>query len=133
MKIAIQYFLALLLSVLGLLSLFLTTSIIFDLFGIRAQEGNYVLTIVWANFLCGILNLFAAYGFMKVKKWTVVLLGIATLILVNAFILFTIHIYTGGIYETKTIGAMIFRLFITLLFGTIAYLTINKEKKSIKQ
>ena len=70
---------------------------------------------------------------MKVKKWTVVLLGIATLILVNAFILFTIHIYTGGIYETKTIGAMIFRLFITLLFGTIAYLTINKEKKSIKQ
>ena len=132
MKKIVQYLLVVILVAFGLLSLFLTTSIIFDLFGIRAQEGHYVLTVVWANFLCGILYLFSAYGFIKSKKWTVVTLGIAALILINAFILFGVHIYTNGVYESKTIGAMIIRLSITIVFGTIAYFIINKEKKSIK-
>lgn len=51
----------------GLLTLFLSTSVIFDLFGIRAKEGNYVLFIVWANLISSILYLFAAYGFIKHK------------------------------------------------------------------
>jgi len=33
---------AVILTAFGLLTLFLSTSVIFDLFGIRAKEGNYV-------------------------------------------------------------------------------------------
>jgi len=39
-----------------------------------------------------------------------------------------IHINSGGIYETKTIGAMIFRITLTLVFAILAYFTISKPE-----
>ena len=69
MKKYIPYILSTLLAGFGLLTLFLSTSVIFDLFGIRAKEGNYVLFVVWSNFISSILYLFAAYGFIKNKKY----------------------------------------------------------------
>lgn len=105
----------------GLLTFFLSTSVIFDLFDIRAKEGNYVLFVVWANWMCSVLYLFAAYGFIKNKKWTAQLLGIAAIVLITAFVGLIVHINAGDIYETKTIGAMIFRITVTLVFATIAY------------
>ena len=128
MKKIIPYLLTTILAGFGLLTLFLSTSVIFDLFGIRAKEGNYVLFVVWSNFISSILYLIAAYGFIKSKKWTTSLLGISTLILITAFVGLKIHINSGGIYETKTIGAMIFRISVTLVFAIIAYFTITKKK-----
>ena len=124
----LRYIFAALLTAFGLLTLFLSSSVIFDLFGIRAKEGNYVLFVVWANFLSSILYLFAAYGFIKTQKWTTKLLGISSILLIVAFIGLFIHIYSGGIYETKTIGAMIFRIVLTLTFMATAYFTISKNK-----
>ena len=109
----------------GLVTLFLSSSVIFDLFGVRAKEGNYVLFVVWANFLSSILYLFAAYGLIKIKKWTIHLLGVSAILLIIAFIGLMIHINSGGIYETKTIGAMIFRITLTLVFSILAYFTIS--------
>lgn len=128
MKKTLRYLIAIVLAAFGLLTLFLSSSVIFDLFGIRAKEGNYVLFVVWANFLSSILYLFAAYGFIKTQKWTTKLLGISSILLIVAFIGLFIHIYSGGIYETKTIGAMIFRIILTLIFMTMAYFTISKNK-----
>lgn len=128
MKKTLLYTLPILLTGFGLLTLFLSTSVIFDLFGIRAKEGNYVLFVVWSNFISSILYLFAAYGLIKNKKWTATLLGISTLILIIGLIGLKIHAYSGGIYETKTIGAMIFRISVTLVFAIIAYFTITKKK-----
>jgi len=127
MKKYIPYILTTVLTAFALLTLFLSTSVIFDLFGIRAKEGNYVLFVVWSNFISSILYLFAAYGFIKNKNWTTTLLGISTLILIAAFIGLKIHTNSGGIYETKTIGAMIFRIAVTLVFVIIAFFTINKQ------
>jgi len=128
MKKILPYLFAIILAGFGLLTLFLSTSVIFDLFGIRAKEGNYVLFVVWSNFISSILYLFAAYGFIKNKKLTATLLGISTLILIVAFIGLKIHASSGGIYEEKTIGAMIFRILVTLVFTIIAYFTITKKK-----
>ncbi len=128
MKKILPYLFATVLAAFGLLTLFLSTSVIFDWFGIRAKEGNYVLFVVWSNFISSILYLIAAYGFVQGKKWTIVLLGISTLILVAAFIGLKIHVSTGGIYETKTVGAMIFRISVTFVFAILAYLTISKKK-----
>ncbi|MBL0248738.1 MAG: hypothetical protein IPQ28_14470 [Sphingobacteriales bacterium] len=127
MKKILPYLFATLLAGFGLLTLFLSTSVIFDLFGIRAKEGNYVLFVVWSNFISSILYIFAAYGFIKNKKWTATLLVISTLILIAAFIGLKIHINSGGIYETKTVGAMIFRIAVTFVFAIIAFFTINKQ------
>jgi hypothetical protein len=128
MKKLIPYLLATILSAFGLLTLFLSTSVIFDLFGIRAKEGNYVLFIVWSNFISSILYLFAAYGLVKNKKWSTKLLAISSIILIVAFIVLQFYISSGGIYEKKTVGAMIFRISVTLVFAIIAYFTISKKK-----
>lgn len=128
MKKIIPYLLLIILSGFGLLTLFLSSSVIFDLFGIRAKEGNYVHFVVWANFICSFLYLFAAYGFIKNKRWTATLLGISTLILLAAFIGLKIHINSGGIYEAKTVAAMIFRISVTFVLAIIAFLTITKNK-----
>lgn len=128
MKKILPYLLAVIIAGFGLLTLFLSTSVIFDLFGIRAKEGNYVLFVVWSNFISSILYLFAAYGFIKSKNWTATLLGIPIFILIAAFIGLEIHIDSGGIYETKTISALIFRIVVTFVFAIIAYFTIPKKK-----
>ncbi|HLN74539.1 MAG: hypothetical protein ACM3O8_06825 [Methylococcaceae bacterium] len=129
MKRALPYLLASVLTVFGLLTLFLSSSILLDLFGIRAKEGNYVLFVVWANFISSILYLLAAYGFIKAKKWTVRPLSISAVILIIAFIGLLIHVSTGGAYETKTIGAMVFRITVTLIFTGLAYFILIKNKK----
>lgn len=125
MRQTISNSVALVLTVFGLVTLFLSSSVIFDLFGVRAKEGNYVLFVVWANFLSSILYLFAAYGFIKNKKWTTHFLGFSSILLIVAFIGLIIHINSGGIYETKTIGAMIFRIILTLVFSILAYFSIT--------
>lgn len=123
-----RYLLATILTGFGLLTLFLSTSVIFDLFGIRAKEGNFVLFIVWSNFICSILYLFSAYGFFKIKSWTKLLLAIASVILIVSFVSLKLYISNGGIYETKTVNAMIFRISLTVAFTLIAYFTTTKNQ-----
>lgn len=128
MKKPLQYIIAIILAAFGLLTLFLSSSVIFDLFGVRTKEGNYVLFVVWANFLSSLLYISAVYGFVESKKWTAVVLGISVIVLVIAFTALIFYINSGGIYETKTIDAMIFRITVSLVFSGLAYFMINKEK-----
>lgn len=127
MKKTITLFSGGFLTIFGAISLFMTLSIFFDLFGIREKEGNYLLSVVWANFFCAILYLVAAYGFFTnrqtIHKW----LGWALFILIIAYIFLIIHIFQGGIYEKKTVVAMGFRTSLTFLFYLIAR-KINKIK-----
>tara|TARA_R110002051_G_scaffold324641_1_gene422903 strand:- start:438 stop:863 length:426 start_codon:yes stop_codon:yes gene_type:complete len=120
---------ATILTLFAFLTLFLSSSVIFDWFGIRAKEGNYVLFIVWANFVCSILYLIAVYGFIKKKKWTLWILITALIILVIAFISLLIYINNGGIHEVKTIKAMIFRMMVTFGFSLVVFFSINKQPK----
>lgn len=130
MKKAIHYFVVALLLCFGLVTLFLSTSIIFDLFDIRAKEGNYVLFIVWANFVASLFYLISVYGLLTTKKWTYQALGSSAIVLIIAFIALLFYIQSGGIYEEKTIYAMIFRTALTVAFTLFAFSTINK--KSVK-
>ncbi|MFA5418117.1 MAG: hypothetical protein WC341_06620 [Bacteroidales bacterium] len=127
MKKSFPYVLAFLLAIFGLLTLFLSTSIIFDLFDIRIREGHYVLFVVVANFISSLLYLLAAYGFLRKRKWTLNLLATSATVLCVAFFTLLVYIYAGGLYETKTIGAMIFRIALTLGFAGASYLLINKK------
>lgn len=127
-KIILRYAIAVILAAFGLITLFLSSSVIFDLFGIRAKEGNYVLFVVISNFVASLLYLFATYGFIKNKIWTAKLLYVSAGILVVAFVGLLVHVNSGGIYETKTIGAMGFRIILTVTFGTVAFFIIKKTK-----
>ena len=100
----------------GLVTIFVSSSVLFDLFGMREKEGNYVPLVVWANFLCGILYLIAAFGILLNKSWVRLPLVASLIVLVLAYMNLFTHITTGGLYETKTIFAMAFRFGITALF-----------------
>ncbi|MBQ0787952.1 MAG: hypothetical protein KBT69_10655, partial [Oceanihabitans sp.] len=86
---------ATILALFALLTLFLSSSVIFDWFGIRAKEGNYVLFIVWANFMSSILYLIAVYGFLKSKKWTFWVLIVALGFSIIALIALLLYVNNG--------------------------------------
>lgn len=112
---------AILLTFFALITVFMSGSIIFDLFGIRAKEGNYVLFIVIANFICGLIYLMAAYGMFKGRIWTTRLLVIALGILTISLIGLMGHIASGGMYEIQTVKAMLFRITITAVFAGLSW------------
>ncbi len=102
------------------ITLFLSTSILLDILGIREQQGHYVPLIIWSNFLCGCLYILSIIGLFTHKKWSIVPMVLALFILVGAFFGLYIHIMDGGLYEDKTIMALFFRITLTLFlaFGT---------------
>ena len=122
-----RYVIAVLLIVFALLTLFLSSSVIFDWFGIRAKEGNYVPLVVWANFMVSFLYLLASYGYLFLKKWSLSVMLIAAIILVLAYIGLFIYINNDGLYESRTIGAMLFRILVTLFFAGMIYYGLKKK------
>jgi hypothetical protein len=128
MKAIVLFVAGFIIALFGIVTLFMSTSVIFGLFDIREQEGNYVLFVVIANFICAFLYLAAAYGFFTRQKWTTTILNFSVGVLVIAFIGLGIHIYSGAIYEHRTVYAMMFRIFVTLAFLAISLKYISKEK-----
>ncbi|MBS1488342.1 MAG: hypothetical protein JST43_12210 [Bacteroidetes bacterium] len=124
--------LSILLTLFGALSVFLTSSIILDVFGIREKEGNYVLFIVYTNLLCGMIYLYAAYALWKKPIYSIYSLGLALLLLNISFFGLQAYIGNGGIYETRTVVAMIFRIaFTVVMFIAVLFIIKkNQPKKS---
>ncbi len=98
----------------GLLTIFAGGSVILDLFGMRAREGNYVSYVVWASFLTGIIYIFAAYGFFKYKIWTKTILKYAIYILIAGFAGLIVWILQKEPYETAIIFKLSFRVLLTV-------------------
>ncbi|HCZ34745.1 MAG TPA: hypothetical protein DHV26_02325 [Cytophagales bacterium] len=128
MKVTILKISAIILTLFALITLFMSSSVIFDLFGIREKEGNYVLFIVITNFICGFIYLVAAYGMFFGRTWTTRLLVFATSILTISFVGLIWHISSGGIYEQQTLKAMLFRIAITAVFAGLSWRFTSAEK-----
>jgi hypothetical protein len=127
MKLKITH--TILLILIGAISVFMTLSIIFDVFGIREKEGNYVMFIVVANLICGVLYLFAAINNWINLAYSFYSLVVASLLLIVVFIFLGMYISNGGIHETKTVNAMTFRTVFTLVMTFLSYKMIKKENK----
>tara|TARA_R110000796_G_C14570566_1_gene435703 strand:- start:2911 stop:3435 length:525 start_codon:yes stop_codon:yes gene_type:complete len=123
------YPIAIILSAFGLFTLYLSSTVIFDLFGIRSAEGNYVWFVVWANFISSFLYLLASHGLFTTKKWANKPLEISLSLLLLAFLGLIVHIQFNGDYEQKTVYAMLFRS--TLTFWFLIY--TNKKIKVWKK
>lgn len=98
--------------------------------GVSYQEaaGNYVLFVLWFNFLAGFVYLAAGAGIWMRLRWAVwlsLLIAIATIIV---FIIFGIHILNGGEYETRTIAAMSLRSVVWILIYIFSYRELIRRK-----
>lgn len=116
------------LTLIGVISVFMTLSVIFNLFGIRKIEGNFVPFVVYANLVCGVLYLIAAYSTWRNVKLSSFILGVALILLIVTFVGLFMHINSGGVYEMKTVKAMTFRTVFTTAMLVIGIVLFKKEK-----
>lgn len=111
----------------ALLTIFMSSAVLFDWFGMQAKQGNYVLFIVKTNLTAGFLYLIAAYAFIKRQQWAYWVLLSTALLLIYTSALLYVRIHTGGLYESRTIIAMVFRVIFTLVFAALLYAYADKE------
>ena len=104
----------------GALTLFLSTSVLLDLFGIRERESPYVTGVVVANLIASLLYLPAGAFLLLQRRWPTLLLASAVVVLLVAGLLLAQHITAGGAYRTATIDALTFRTLLTSAFYLIA-------------
>lgn len=123
---------AIVLALFALVTLFMSSSVIFDLFNIRAKEGNYVLFVVISNFICGFIYLVSAYGLFFQKKWATQWLLVSVGILILSFTGLLWQINTGGLYEQKTVKAMLFRIALTTSFTWLSWRYVSQKTKNKK-
>jgi len=86
----------------------------------RADAGNYVPFVLWFNFLAGFAYIIAGTGLFLWREWAVklaMLIAVATLLVFAAF---GVHIISGGAYELRTVGAMVLRSALWLIFAFAA-------------
>ncbi len=95
------------------------------------QSGNYVLFVVWFNFLAGFAYLIAGSGIWMRQGWAVWLslaIAVATIIIFTAF---GIHIFKGGGYEARTVGAMSLRSIVWILIFVFSYREMFRRKRIV--
>lgn len=110
----------------ALLTVFMSSAVLFDWFGLREIQGNYVPFVVKSNLTAGFIYLISVYGFLKSQKWVFWALLSAALLLIYTSVLYYVHTHTGGLYETRTMGALIFRTVLTLVFAFLINFENNR-------
>ncbi|MEO1140217.1 MAG: hypothetical protein AAFW87_12250 [Pseudomonadota bacterium] len=87
----------------------------------RAAMGDAVPFVLWFNFLAGFAYVIAGIGMFLQRRSAVWLsLGILTAT-AAVFIAFGVHVYQGGAFEMRTVGAMILRTGVWAAISIIAW------------
>ena len=111
---------ALIAVVFGLLTIREGGAILFGDEAARTAAGNYVLFVLWFNFLAGFAYVVAAVGLWMRRRWAA---GLAVAIAVSTalvFAAFGAHVYGGAAFEMRTVIAMSFRTGIWVVIAVIA-------------
>ncbi len=97
----------------------------------RIAAGNYVPFVLWANFLLGFLYIIAGVGLWFQKRWAswlAIVIAITTLIVFAAF---GWHINNGGLFEQRTLKAMILRSAVWSIIAVMSYIRLIKQKYAV--
>jgi hypothetical protein len=91
----------------------------------RAAAGNIVPFILWFNFVAGFAYIIAGFGLFLWKRWAAQLSGAIAVATIAVFIAFGIHIFLGGAFEARTVGAMIIRSAVWIVIAASACCTLR--------
>lgn len=89
----------------------------------RTAAGNYVLFVLWFNFVAGFAYIVAGIGLWLQQRravWLAIAIAVATAF---TFAAFGVHIFIGGLYEKHTVIAMSIR---TLVWTVIAAIAMHR-------
>lgn len=87
----------------------------------RRLAGNYVAYVLWFNFVVGFVYVAAGIGLWKQQPWAVWLSTAIVAATLVVGVTFGLHIWQGGSFEMRTVGAMIARVGIWLVIAAVAY------------
>jgi hypothetical protein len=86
----------------------------------RAAIGNIVPFVLWFNFAAGFAYVIAGFGLLLWRRWAARLSTAIAVATIAVFIAFVIHIFLGGMFEIRTVGAMIIRSAVWIVIAASA-------------
>lgn len=101
----------------GALTVFSGAQALFGSASAKAAVGNAVPFVLWFNFLSGFVYVIAGIAIALGKPWAGKLATILALAILAVFALFGWHIWQGGAYEARTVGAMSLRVAVWILIA----------------
>ena len=118
-KPVLRYILAAVALLFGLATIKAGGDVLFFSAQAKAGAGNYVLFVLWANFIAGFLYVVCALAILLRPAMA---FSIAAFIAVATAVVFAalgLHIVSGGAYEMRTVGALSLRLVFWVLVSAI--------------
>ncbi len=112
--------------VFGLLTIFSGGTALFGGEAARAAVGNAVPFVLWFNFISGFFYVLAGVGLLMKRSpavWLSIAVAVATALVLAAF---GLHVASGGLYEMRTVGAMLLR---TAVWGCIAVVSWRRMQR----
>ena len=106
--------------VFGLLTIISGGSVLFGGDAAQATAGNTVGFVLWFNFLSGFAYVLVGAGIALGTRWAAAAAVLLALAIAAVFALFGLHIWQGGAYEMRTMGAMILRLAVWVVIAAVA-------------
>lgn len=107
----------------GLLTIKQGGTVLFGSDAARAAAGNYVLGVLWFNFLAGFAYVIAGIGLWLRQRWAVWLALAIAVATALTFAAFGVYIFLGAAYELRTVMAMGLRTVVWAVIATIAWRT----------
>jgi hypothetical protein len=92
------------------------------LFG-GADMGAVVPLVLWFNFIAGFAYVLAGLGLWRGVPWASTLAVAIAVATAAVFAAFLWHVWRGGAYEARTIGAMALRLVVWTGIAAVALVT----------
>lgn len=93
----------------GILTIVSGGLVLFGGAAVRSAAGAVVPFVLWFNFAAGFAYVAAGLGLMTHKRWSVWLSVAIATVTVLVFVALGAHVWSGGAYELRTVGAMALR------------------------
>lgn len=91
----------------------------------RGAAGSIVPFVLWFNFVAGFAYVVAGLGLFLRKCWAGHLSTAIAVATVAVFAAFGIHIFLGGAFEMRTVGAMTIRSAVWIVIATSAHRALS--------
>ena len=86
----------------------------------RVAAGHFVPFVLWFNFIAGFAYCAAGAGLLLWRRWAASVAAVIALATLLVFAAFGVHIWLGGDFEMRTVGAMTLRSAVWLAIAIAA-------------
>ena len=123
--------LALIAIIFGIVTIIVGGKTLFGGAEVRAAAGNIVPFVLWFNFVAGFAYVIAGFGLFWWKRWAAQLSAAIAVSTMAVFIAFGVHIFLGGAFEARTVGAMTIRSFLWIVIAVSACRALGCFQRSM--